>query len=131
MNETLSPQVPDAGLPFGIIDPDYATAFTKARVIAWQHGYALCMHGSFTRDLDLLAVPWEDRACLPPEVLVARIADVTGLAIQGEPTQKAHGRKAWSLLFPAFGDPRWIDLSVIAPTPRPQQASTTTDGATQ
>ena len=47
---------------YGIIDPDYARVYTQARIIAWQYGYACVMHGSFTRDLDLLLVPWTEQA---------------------------------------------------------------------
>jgi hypothetical protein len=101
------------GLPYGIIDPDYARVFTKARLIAWAEGYAVMMHGSFTRDLDLLAVPWDDRAC-EAEHLVRRIEAATKLrAIAKPPTVKPHGRLAWTLAFPKFGDPRFVDLSVM------------------
>ena len=101
------------GLPYGVIDPDYARVFTIARAMAWNEGYAIMMHGSFTRDLDLLAVPWTDRAC-DPEHLVKRIETATGLMRNGHPpTAKPHGRKAWTLLFPKFADPRFVDLSVM------------------
>ena len=95
-----------------IIDPDYARIFTKARLLAWSYGYSCCLQGSLTRDLDLLLTPWEERASaasLP--VIVAMLADSEGLTIQGEPTQKPHSRLAWTLLFPAFGDPRFVDVS--------------------
>ena len=101
------------GAPYGIIDPDYARIFTKARVLAWSEGYALMMHGSFTRDLDLLAVPWTDRAS-EPEHLIQRIAAATKLKIIDKaPSEKPHGRLAWTLIFPAFGDPRFVDLSAM------------------
>lgn len=111
---------PAEAVAYGIIDPDYARIFTMARVLAWDEGYALAMHGSFTRDLDLIAVPWVDRAC-EPEHLVRRIADATDLRIQhGSPGDKPHGRNAWTLLLPGFADPRWVDLSVM---PRAQAAA--------
>jgi len=104
---------PPEGLPYGIVDPDYARIYTQARIIAWQYGFACVMHGSFTRDLDLLMVPWEDRAwdaiVLP---VVNRIADACGLTVKGEPKDKPHGRKAYTLLFPGK-DPRWVDVSVM------------------
>lgn len=104
---------------YGIIDPDYARVFTIARCIAWSEGYALVMHGSFTRDLDLLAVPWTEHAT-DAEHLVKRITlalddlsllvkDVSGKTA----TEKPHGRLAWTLTFKTFGDPRFIDLSVM------------------
>lgn len=109
---------------YGIIDPDYARVFTIARCVAWQEGYALVIHGSFTRDLDLIAIPWTDRAT-DAEHLVQRIAlALDDLSIlekgRGRPsqaTQKPHGRLAWALTFKTFGDPRFVDLSV---TPRIQ-----------
>ena len=109
---------PSAATPcsvYGVIDPDYARVFTHARIIAWQFGYACLAHGSFTRDLDLLLVPWTENACAPIDGIVRRIADVAGLTLQGEPSNKPHGRKAWTLLFPAFNDPRWVDVSAFTP----------------
>lgn len=80
--------------------------------MAWQEGYALAMHGSFTRDLDLIAVPWTEAAC-DPHKLVARIADAAGLRVSGEPGLKPHGHLAFTLLFKAFGGPRFVDLSIM------------------
>lgn len=101
---------------YGIIDPDYARVFTIARCLAWAEGYALAMHGSFSRDLDLVAVPWTDAAC-EPEHLARRIEDAAGLRITtpGKEGEKPHGRLVWTLKFKTFGDPRFIDLSI---TPR-------------
>jgi hypothetical protein len=103
----------NATAPYGIIDPDYARVYTKARCTAWQYGYALMMHGSFTRDLDLLAVPWQDSAC-PPEHLIKVICYRTGLKPNGHPpTVKPHGRLAHTLMFDTPEDPRFIDISVM------------------
>ncbi len=114
------------GLTYGIIDPDYARVFTIARCLAWAEGYALMMHGSFTRDLDLVAIPWADRTC-EPEHLVRRILDAANLRITAPDTgDKLHGRMAWTLSFKTFGDPRFIDLSI---TPRLQKFSKPDDAA--
>lgn len=102
------------GLPFGIIDPDYAKAYTIIRIVGWQFGYAVCLHGSFTRDLDLVAVPWRE-GVIGAERLVGQIEYRTGLKRQGEPGAKPYGRQAWTLLFPGFEDPRWVDLSILPP----------------
>jgi hypothetical protein len=102
---------------YGIMDPDYARIFTKARLLAWQEGYALALHGSFTRDLDLVAVPWTEKAC-EPEHLVRRIlaaCEETLREQHGNPGTKPHGRKVWTLIFSAFGDPRFVDLSIFPP----------------
>ena len=100
-------------VPYGIIDPDYARVFTIARCLAWSEGYALVMHGSFTRDLDLIAIPWTKSAC-KPEHLMRRIEDAAGLNnITDEPGGKEHGRLVWTLMFPSFNDPRFVDLSIM------------------
>jgi hypothetical protein len=104
---------------YGIIDPDYARIFTIARVLAWSEGYALTMHGSFTRDLDLVAVPWTDKA-REPEHLARRVIEACGLKdTAGNPGIKPHGRKVWTMRLPDFGDPRFVDFSVVEPTTSP------------
>ena len=110
---------------YGIVDPDYARVFTQARIVAWQYGYACVMHGSFTRDLDLLLVPWTDKAVANGDQLMRLIAQGCGLRFRDgkedintanvDWSEKPHGRKACSLLFPAFGDRRWIDVSIFEP----------------
>lgn len=108
-----APQQQPEGLPYGIIDPDYARAYTIIRNLAWQEGYAIGLHGSFTRDLDLIAVPWT-ATCCSAEHLVARVMDATGLKSQhSNPGRKPHDRLVWTLLFPGFSDPRWVDLSIM------------------
>ena len=100
-----------------ITDPDYSRAFTKMRCVAWAHGYALMLHGTATRDLDVLAVPWVD-APADYERLLANIRSV----LQGEwqdsgqaPSKKPHGRLVWTLIASALSDPRFIDFGVMAP----------------
>lgn len=100
---------------YGIIDPDYARIFTIARCLAWAEGYALAMHGSFTRDLDLIAVPWASHACAP-EHLAKRVETAAGLKITVPPkNDKPHNRLVWTMTLPEFGDPRFVDLSIIPP----------------
>lgn len=114
---------------FGIIDPDYARIFTQARILAWQYGWACLAHGTFTRDLDLLLVPWTDRAVKDPGGIVHRIADVCGLQVQGEPSDKPGGRRAWSLLLPGFSEVRWVDVSAFALPEAPNARLTAPDTA--
>lgn len=100
-------------LPYGIVDPDYARVFTKARCVAWQEGYALMLHGSFTRDLDLLAVPWAEKCCTADH-LVKRICSRALLQLlPNTATKKLHGRVAYTAMFKAFDDPRFVDISVM------------------
>lgn len=126
MSDQTLPHAAEAALPqatcsapsaYGIIDPDYARIFTIARLLAWQEGYALAMHGSFTRDLDLIAVPWTNKAC-EPEHLVRRLLSACEETLReqsGNPGLKPHGRKVWTLVFTGFADPRYVDLSIFEP----------------
>lgn len=104
--------VPD-GPVYGIIDPDFGRIYTMIRALAWQEGYAIGMHGSFTRDLDIIAVPWAASPCDAAH-LVQRILAATGLKNgPTNPSTKPHGRLVWTLLMPDFGDPRFVDLSIF------------------
>ena len=38
----------------------YAIFYEYMKEIAREHGYNLVVHGSMTRDLDLIAIPWRD-----------------------------------------------------------------------
>lgn len=115
--------------PYGIIDPDYARVYTQARIIAWQYGYACLLHGSFTRDLDLLMAPWTEQARGNGEQILKLIAQACNLRFKdGEEdilkskadwSDKPHGRKSCSLYFPRFGDRRWIDISFVPTLTRP------------
>ncbi|WP_295823038.1 hypothetical protein [uncultured Deinococcus sp.] len=85
--------------------------------LAWAHGYALAVHGSLERDLDLVAVPWTSDA-VSPEALVDAFIDQGGLSQHGPWVDKPHGRRALSLRYTG----RWskvIDLSIL-----PRQATT-------
>lgn len=75
-------------------------------------GYALAIHGSLNRDLDIVAIPWVDNA-VDPIVLIKELCDIFHIEPNhdiNKPEVKPHGRLAWSL-------PLWwgayIDISVI------------------
>lgn len=116
MTEHQDRYLPSSGaLAYGIIDPDYARIYSQIRCLAWQYGYAVGLHGSFTRDLDLILVPWVDRA-VAPDLLIRVLADRTETRMQSTvPTEKPHGRVAYTLLLPGFGECRFVDVSF---TPR-------------
>lgn len=83
-------------------------------------GYALAVHGSMGRDLDLIAVPWVETAWEPDALAkeMARMVDGT-LVMDTKDTTKAgtpklHGRVAYSIIFK--GAWHTIDLSVMPKT---------------
>lgn len=79
------------------------------RVAARREGWALAVHGSMTRDLDLVAVPWTDTASYEPafvEAMRAAVAaELGGVAVVGAGDDgrtsgfkvKPNGRRSWTL----------------------------------
>jgi hypothetical protein len=92
----------------------YAYALPKLITAARAVGYALAVHGSMVRDLDLVAVPWVADARSPVELIAALAAvfDPTGKHIYGHtpPTVKPHGRLAFVIQL--AGGP-YLDVSVM------------------
>lgn len=98
---------------------------------AKRHGYALGVHGSLVRDIDLICVPWQRDVSSVEEVAEAirqECANIFGEAVQvecsqyfkeGSPGSKPHGRRVWSFHLAggsAVSDlPVYIDLSVMQP----------------
>lgn len=77
------------------------------RDAARAEGYALAVHGSLSRDLDLIAVPWTDEAKGADSVVAALAAatkeatgwgDVSGRDENGGKTAKPHGRVAVTIV---------------------------------
>lgn len=107
----------------------YERLIEPLRAVAKHHGYALAVHGSLERDIDLIAAPWIAReATSEPRVLAEAIRDEAarlnnGIAFMhhlesgeyfedGCPGMKPHGRLAWSY---HLGGGPYIDLSVMPP----------------
>lgn len=91
----------------------------RVREVARRCGYAVGVHGSRQRDLDLIAVPWTESA-IAPQHLVDALCARLNLSLKPHPepelltnpTRKPNGRIAWALL----GAPAcwYLDLSVFA-----------------
>ncbi len=82
---------------------------------AHKLGYAVGLHGSLQRDLDVIAVPWTEEAASAEELVEAiseRLGCFVGTSVDGRqgPTEKPHGRLAWSLMLSGHA---YIDLSVM------------------
>jgi hypothetical protein len=106
---------------------------TPIRAVARQHGYAVAVHGSLARDIDLIAVPWRPDVSIPADVAEAVRAtaeEITGhLAFirndpdadprdftKRNPEPKFHGRLGWSIYVTSTGRggySTYIDLSVM------------------
>jgi len=85
------------------------------RLAARGEGYAIAVHGSLARDIDLVAIPRTETARAPDlliETMRGIIAGITGSCHKSsEVTEKPHGRKAWMLIHGGFHAE--IDISVM------------------
>lgn len=83
-------------------------------------GYALAVHGSLARDLDVIAVPWTEDA-IPAAELVDRVGEalaghwwIKANEIQGNPTERPHGRLVWTIVLDGGA---FVDLGVMPRRP--------------
>lgn len=76
----------------------YAYFFYELKEIALKYGYNLVLHGSLNRDLDLIAIPWEQEV-LPREEMVEEFANYLGGYIMLQDGFKSkgtyHGRQIY------------------------------------
>lgn len=112
----------DKNHEFGSLVCIYAQLLPRIREAAKSIGYAIAIHGTMTRDLDLLAVPWVENAGTAEELVeIVReavggfvIGDAKGNHPKGEvpksPTIQPHGRLSWNI---CWGGRPFIDLSVM------------------
>lgn len=95
-------------------------AIAPMRLVARQHGYALAVHGSLARDIDLVAVPWIESA-KDPEALLENLRGaamgIFGAARLTEWSEKPHGRRAQSIHVHCDGHFFYFDVSVMPRQP--------------
>ena len=115
----------------------YDRLIEPLRAVARSCGYALAVHGTLERDVDLIAVPWTNHASSASVLaeairneaericLYCRIGDCEAGALQPEffnggcPGMKPHGRMVWSLM---LGGGSYLDLSVMPVSPGGSEA---------
>jgi hypothetical protein len=110
----------------------YEDLIEPLRIVARSLGYALAVHGSLTRDVDLIAAPWTDDACDATslaEAIRAEAERITGRTAfwmnddtaqigdwtRRNPEPKPHGRLGWSIHIAGAG--MYVDLSVLPRQP--------------
>lgn len=90
-------------------------AIAVARNVGKGYGYAVALHGSGIRDVDLIAVPWIPDTAINGRMLVETIAESLPGVVVGKPESRPHGRTGWTI-YPrwAYGFDRWyLDISVM------------------
>ena len=98
------------------VDAFLAEILDDLRLAARGCGYALAVHGSLKRDIDVVAIPWTTMAD-GPDLLVQRLcgalAGKCGRAVysNAEWVEKPHGRRAKIIMLPGMAPE--IDLSVM------------------
>jgi hypothetical protein len=90
-------------------------AVAAAQNVARKQGYAIGVHGSRVRDLDLLAAPWIEDCAVTPLMLAELIAKALPGHIIGKPEKKPHGRIGFVIqpLTRHGFDVWYVDLSVM------------------
>jgi hypothetical protein len=97
-------------------------------------GYAIAIHGSWARDLDVVAVPWTENAVNAERLILHLMTAVDGRLRNGaskpegseewirkhgsEPAVMPHGRRAWSIHVGNEG--LYVDVSVMPLLGTPQ-----------
>lgn len=92
------------------------------REAAWAQGYAIGVHGSVARDIDLIAVPWTEAASSSRELAMALVHVVQRFTGWEPPyatdelltARKPHGRVCWVI---HLGGGPYIDLSIMPRRP--------------
>lgn len=96
----------------------YAVTYAELSRVARDKGYALCLHGSLRKDLDILAVPWVEKAASEDELVKAIVEAAGGALISiGD---KPHGRRSFTIVLggcsatvPPDERASYIDLCVM------------------
>jgi hypothetical protein len=89
----------------------YQNVLPSIRSAARLKGYAIGVHGSMRRDLDLIAAPWKSRAS-SQKALVKAIQLAVSNCYEANPEmhKRPHGRNAYVI---HIGTHAYIDLSVM------------------
>ena len=88
----------------------YTTVYTTLVSKAKELGYALPIHGSVSRDLDVVAIPWTKDACDLDELII-ELTNACGGFASCWITSKPHHRWAWIIY---LGEGAYVDMSLFA-----------------
>lgn len=87
----------------------YAWIIPLLQKVGREFGYAIAIHGSLVRDLDLICVPWTEDA-KPAKKMINEFHRRLG-GVLHKPVKKPHGRVGWTIVLDRSHF--YIDLSVM------------------
>lgn len=106
----------------------YALLLPEIQKAGREVGYAIAVHGSLARDLDVVAIPWTEEAVSAERLIMHLLAALDGRLRNGAtpngdgtwtpapasvPATKPHGRLAWSLHVGPHASGLYVDVSVM------------------
>ena len=101
--------------------PIYASIYSELAELCRSHGYALAIHGSLSKDFDLVCVPWADNVSEPIDVVIAIVGKfaLTLSSPEGQPPPfiKPWCREVYTFIF-KWGNTA-LDLSFTPRIPSP------------
>lgn len=91
----------------------YASLYPLLIKVCRYHGYALSIHGSMTKDFDLIAIPWIPEPSIPTVLIKAVCKKLDGYYFQNQnPTVRPHGRKVWTILLNGYSH-LYLDFGIM------------------
>jgi hypothetical protein len=85
-------------------------------ILITNAGYALAIHGSLRRDIDMVIIPWREEL-MPVGALMACIVDkikeLNNHALLIGPFRKPHGRLACTIHLGELGGEPYLDISIM------------------
>ena len=92
-------KLPEEGKPLKPTNyaPVYCALYPELATLVREHGYALAIHGSLARDMDLICIPWAPFPSDPDKVVNAITGKFALREIGGPPSSKLHGRIAYTI----------------------------------
>ncbi len=101
------------------VEEYYEALISALRHVAYRCGYALAVHGSLKRDIDLIAAPWRDTA-VSADYLYKQLKETCRVIIgfaesysEDKPTEKDCGRLGWAINLTPNRESVYIDISIM------------------
>jgi hypothetical protein len=91
----------------------YAKVIGPIKRIGHDLGYAIAVHGSLKRDIDLVAIPWTQGAAKKETLLKAICDDLSGVPSEDGWRKRAHGRWVHIVRIPRHDPDTYLDLSIM------------------